>query len=430
MKLTLLTLLVAANSFGQTPAGLMAMPRIQFLGNTGLPLNGGCLFSYATGGSSPLATYSDSQAMSQNANPIALDSAGRVPIAVFLGASTYRIVLTNAPLSGVCGVSNFGSQIWSVDGVNAWNSSGAGSIIIATGQSLTMQAGSTSSFATNLLSDSSGTRDLGSTGDAWRNAYINNLFLSNTILESTNNAFDLGSGSLAMRELFSFTDLTNVTKNCAVSGGFLVTGSCWYWTPTVDANNSFLVLRDDAGTNTISINRKAGGVVANAIGINLHTVPGVTATWDLGCPTCGGGSALYWRNLYLSGTANTGNVIPNNSLTYDLGSGSNYWNNAYLATIHSLGDILPAPTATRNLGSPSLFWDNLYVGAISVDTGGTISVGNGSVTFGGGTLALGGGSLIIPPVGSVLDGTKTCGGGLHFNSITFSQGLATSWNCN
>jgi hypothetical protein len=49
----------------------------QFFNNNGEPLNGGLVYTYQAGSSTPLATYTDINGTTANANPIVLDSSGR-----------------------------------------------------------------------------------------------------------------------------------------------------------------------------------------------------------------------------------------------------------------------------------------------------------------------------------------------------------------
>jgi len=51
----------------------------QFFDNNGVPLAGGLIYTYAAGTSTPQATYTTSAGNVAQANPIVLDSAGRVP---------------------------------------------------------------------------------------------------------------------------------------------------------------------------------------------------------------------------------------------------------------------------------------------------------------------------------------------------------------
>ena len=66
----------------------------QFFDNNGNPLNGGLIYTYAAGTTTPAATYTSSTGGTANANPIELDSAGRTPAQIWLTAgSSYKFVL-------------------------------------------------------------------------------------------------------------------------------------------------------------------------------------------------------------------------------------------------------------------------------------------------------------------------------------------------
>jgi hypothetical protein len=56
----------------------------QFFDNTGLPLNGGLIYTYQAGSTTPLATYTDINGTIANSNPIVLDSSGRPPSQIWL----------------------------------------------------------------------------------------------------------------------------------------------------------------------------------------------------------------------------------------------------------------------------------------------------------------------------------------------------------
>ena len=51
----------------------------QFFDNSGYPLTGGKLYTYAAGTTTPAATYTSSNGATAHSNPIVLDAAGRVP---------------------------------------------------------------------------------------------------------------------------------------------------------------------------------------------------------------------------------------------------------------------------------------------------------------------------------------------------------------
>lgn len=69
----------------------------QFFDANGDPLSGGKLYSYAAGTSTPATTYTSNTGLTANANPIILDSAGRVPNEIWLtNATSYKFVLASS----------------------------------------------------------------------------------------------------------------------------------------------------------------------------------------------------------------------------------------------------------------------------------------------------------------------------------------------
>jgi microcystin-dependent protein len=69
----------------------------QFFDNTGVPLNGGFLYTYQAGSTTPLATYTDINGTVANANPIVLDASGRLANEVWLTYGfNYKFVLKNS----------------------------------------------------------------------------------------------------------------------------------------------------------------------------------------------------------------------------------------------------------------------------------------------------------------------------------------------
>jgi hypothetical protein len=66
----------------------------QFFDNNGVPLAGGLIYTYAAGTTTPQATYTTSAGTIAHANPIVLDSAGRVPGGeIWLLLASYKFVL-------------------------------------------------------------------------------------------------------------------------------------------------------------------------------------------------------------------------------------------------------------------------------------------------------------------------------------------------
>ena len=69
----------------------------QFFTTTGLPLNGGFLYTYQAGTSTPVSTFTDSGGLIANTNPIQLGTDGRPPAEIWLTYGTsYKFVLTDS----------------------------------------------------------------------------------------------------------------------------------------------------------------------------------------------------------------------------------------------------------------------------------------------------------------------------------------------
>lgn len=102
-------------------------PAGKFLGlsDTGVPLNGGLLYTYAAGTSTPATTYNDVDLAPAhaNANPVVLDSAGRAT--VYLDATSYKFVLKTAA----------GVTVWSQDNIpsTGLNTAAIGSELVTLG---------------------------------------------------------------------------------------------------------------------------------------------------------------------------------------------------------------------------------------------------------------------------------------------------------
>jgi hypothetical protein len=69
----------------------------QFFTTTGLPLNGGYIYTYQAGSTTPLATYADSAGSALNPNPIQLGTDGRPPNEIWLNSGySYKFVLADS----------------------------------------------------------------------------------------------------------------------------------------------------------------------------------------------------------------------------------------------------------------------------------------------------------------------------------------------
>lgn len=66
----------------------------QFFNDSGVPLSGGLLYSYAAGTTTPATTWTTNSGAVANTNPIVLDSAGRTPNEIWItGGVDYKFIL-------------------------------------------------------------------------------------------------------------------------------------------------------------------------------------------------------------------------------------------------------------------------------------------------------------------------------------------------
>lgn len=73
----------------------------QFFDNTGLPLNGGLIYTYQAGSTTPLSTFTDISGLIANTNPIVLDASGRASNEVWLtyGFNYKFVIKTSASIT-------------------------------------------------------------------------------------------------------------------------------------------------------------------------------------------------------------------------------------------------------------------------------------------------------------------------------------------
>jgi hypothetical protein len=86
----------------------------QFFNNSGVPLAGGKLYTYAAGTTTPQVTYSSSSGSTPNANPIVLDSAGRV-------SGSSGVWLTDGLAYKFALKTSVDVQLWTADNISGIN---------------------------------------------------------------------------------------------------------------------------------------------------------------------------------------------------------------------------------------------------------------------------------------------------------------------
>jgi hypothetical protein len=264
-KLPVILALFAAAvvAYAQTVAGLMPMPQ-QFFDGSGRPLAGGSVDTFASGTTSRLATFADSTGAVQNQNPVVLGPDGRASI--WLGSSSYRIVVKAAT----------GIVLLDMSGVTA-PTLVSSDVVVPSGKSLTLASGSTTSLGASLLP--TGTVNLGSGSAHWGAAYVNFLNLYSSLSLGANNTYDSGAAATAWKNTYAYGGYVNKQYLCGTPG--TLSTSCWSINPTIDANNSFVAMKDEAGTEVFRWSKKEGSATTNTItfpvGWNAK-VPGIVTT--------------------------------------------------------------------------------------------------------------------------------------------------------
>jgi hypothetical protein len=117
-KLSLVLLLCAANlAIGQVSVILAPVPQLQFFDQSGRPLAFGCVFSYISGTTTPLATYVDFSGTIINPNPVVLSAGGSANIWLLSGQSYSLKVKASGGIKCASG-----STLYTVQGIGGGSS--------------------------------------------------------------------------------------------------------------------------------------------------------------------------------------------------------------------------------------------------------------------------------------------------------------------
>lgn len=113
----LLSAITGTIAQSQTSVAPNPNPKFRDFISSGAPNSGGCLYTFITGTSTNLATYTDSTGTVQNQNPTILDANGEAN--VWVQAATYRFSVWTKGLGGVVGTDCFsGTLRYTIDGIS------------------------------------------------------------------------------------------------------------------------------------------------------------------------------------------------------------------------------------------------------------------------------------------------------------------------
>jgi hypothetical protein len=199
----------------------------QFFSNTGVPLAGGLIYTYASGTTAPAATYTSSAGNIANTNPIVLDAYGRVPNEIWLTVgSAYKFVLQDASAVQIGTWDNISGAVGSQNIVTSFSGGTTG---------LTPVAASIGAIAlAGTLSIANGGTGLTSVGPSGQYLVSNGTGLSFTTLPSYNSvgsyAFAYSSTSYAANTSVTGSSFTPaLTGTWQTMGGSLLSGGNYYY---------------------------------------------------------------------------------------------------------------------------------------------------------------------------------------------------------
>ena len=207
---------------------------VTFLGNTGLPLAGGLLYTYQAGSSTLLATYQDSNGLVQNSNPIVLGTDGKLPSELWLTYGyTYKFVLKDSAGTLINTYDNIYGILGTIPAVASAFT--AGMIMLWSGSIGSIPSGWT------LCNGSNGAPDLRNrfvmaAGDAYSVAQTGGtadaIVVSHTHTGTTNNTSLTGSLQ-AQGNRAGLSGSTGIITNDGTVTGYAAQGTT---TPSVPAN--------------------------------------------------------------------------------------------------------------------------------------------------------------------------------------------------
>lgn len=331
----------------------------QFFDDNGATLTGGLLYTYAAGTTTPLTTYSSSTGATANANPIVLDSAGRISGEVWLiNATPYKFVLKTSA----------GVTLWTNDNIAGIPASNNTSFVLlgATSGQITLKAADIAgtntitfpaSTGTVILSTSTGFtgtttfETISATGDISGRTLnaSGSITVGSYLYGSGTGQFKIPAGTTAQRA-GSFTGIGSITGTTlslsSVSAGAAYVGATITGTGVTSGTRitAFVTGTGGAGTYTVSASQTVASTtitdqaVAGMIRYNstLSTFEGYSSSWgSIGGGATGGGSDAVFNlndktittSYTIAATKNANSVGPltlNSGVVITISSGSRW----------------------------------------------------------------------------------------------------------
>ena len=282
-------------------ANLPPLFNCQFLDDTGVPLSGGKLYTYATGTTTNRTTYQDQAATTPNANPIVLNSRGEC-LLWLSGVLEYTLVLKRSDGTTVWTRDNVGSAtgaVTSINGLTGVVTLTAPNVGFTTGTSTTWYAGTDVAAALDSIITRTNAPPASSVTIADAGGYITGTEVETALQElgaakvpsQTGNAgkFITTSGT-AMSWANTVTSTQSATGSATLSGGLIIKWgtSASFGVDTTDNQVTFGVAFPTNCFAVVASPSTSNGVTAGSnysIGIHTFTTTGFKVNNDAGATT-------------------------------------------------------------------------------------------------------------------------------------------------
>jgi hypothetical protein len=297
----IVAIVLLSSAHAQTTNYLFPQPKMQFFDANGNPLNGGKVYTYAAGTTTPLVTCQDSTCSAINTNPVILDSGGYGSI--WLSNVGYKLNLkTSADVN-----------VWTVDNISAGcplnGCSMSGQLSIVTnGASLSAQS-VTGLAISGTVTGSSATAIQGSATGSGTSIGIQG------IASNASGIAIRATGQNASTQLISGINSAGVEKFAVANTGVVTIG-----TATGTAPLSITSTTPVANLNTAPVMYAPGGSQLT----NAHTVMSdavlVSGTPSTVTVTLSGSAAFTSSGSYRCGYTNQTTAVNTVKFTYTSGS--------------------------------------------------------------------------------------------------------------